>query len=171
MAYRPHPKNASVNSSMPRAWATCDRTGFVVNHIKMAWQSEYAGPSLINTGALVRPQSLDKPQQQFRTVNIPPDPRPIMNARVENYTIDEAAPAATKVATNAASGATTIFVVSVTGFVVGKAYVYLDDGGFALVTISSINTGANSFVITPGLPSPASVNRVVIAAAASDVSE
>lgn len=171
MPYRSHPKGASTNPNSPRAWATCDRTGFVNNHYKLGWQQEWAGNTLINTGSLVRTGSLDKPQQQFRTLNIPPDPRPIMNARVEQYSIEEDGPASTNMAVSAAAGATTIFVADVTGFTAQKIYVYLDNGGFALVTIQSIDAGANSFVIAPAIPSSSSVNQVVIATGASDVNE
>jgi hypothetical protein len=32
---------------------------------------------------------LDKPQEQFRTIILPPDPMPVLNARPEPYLIDE----------------------------------------------------------------------------------
>lgn len=90
MAYRPHPKGAKVNPASPRAWATCDRSGFVNNHQDMVWQYDYAGMSLVNTNLLVRLKSLDKPNPQKMTVILPPDPVPIDSPRVEPYSIDEA---------------------------------------------------------------------------------
>ncbi len=86
---RRHPQRARVNPSSPRAWATDDRSGFVGNHENLCWQYEWAGNKLINTKILVFPDELDKPQRQLGTIIIPPDPPPIMNARPEQYDIDE----------------------------------------------------------------------------------
>lgn len=55
----------------------------------MLFQYQWAGNSLINTGLLVQPDMVDKPNEQFRTLVLPPDPAPLMNARPENYVIDE----------------------------------------------------------------------------------
>ena len=90
MAFHPSPKGARTDPTNPQAWATCDRTGFIQNHVNLCWQYEWAGNQLINKRLLIRPQSLDKPNPQFRALVLPPDPKPIMNARPEPYTIDEA---------------------------------------------------------------------------------
>ena len=58
----------------------------------MVFQHEWAGTGLINTRILVSPDELDVPQRQLGAVILPPDPPPIMNARPENYAIDEAGP-------------------------------------------------------------------------------
>lgn len=55
----------------------------------MRFQFEYAGTGLVNTRILVYEDMLDVPQPQFKTVILPPDPIPVMNARPENYAIDE----------------------------------------------------------------------------------
>lgn len=55
----------------------------------MQWQYEWRGNSIQNTRVLVHEDELDIPQRQLGTLVIPPDPIPIMNARPENYTIDE----------------------------------------------------------------------------------
>lgn len=86
---RPHPRGASTSPSSPEAWATCDRCGFVVNHRKLSWQFEWAGTRLTNLGVLVCDTCLDDPQRQLGTVILPPDPLPIMNARPEQYAMDE----------------------------------------------------------------------------------
>lgn len=86
---RPHPRRAETNPSSPRAWATCDRCGFVTNHYKLQWQHDWAGTQLINKGILVCDSCLDVPQRQLGTIILPPDPVPIMNARPEPYLIDE----------------------------------------------------------------------------------
>jgi hypothetical protein len=86
---RPHPKRTSTNPQRPEAWATSDRAGWVGNHRNMCWQYEWAGLKLINLKILVYPDELDKPQRQLGTIILPPDPLPIMNARPEQYNIDE----------------------------------------------------------------------------------
>lgn len=94
---RPHPKRAQVDPGDPRAWATCDRTGFVVNHRDMVWQDQWAGFDLINLSLLVHRDYYDEPQPQLRALVIPPDPDPLFNARPEPYTIDEP-PVTTRIA-------------------------------------------------------------------------
>lgn len=89
MGFRPHPKHAETNPDFPRAWATDDRSGFVSNLGNLRWEVQWAGNQLVKTGFLVGPDYLDKPQEQLRTLVLPADPPPIMNARVEPYTIDE----------------------------------------------------------------------------------
>ena len=89
MAWRPHPRGASVDRSAPRAFATCDRCGFIYNHYKLSWQYEWRGPQLQNLRFLVCDRCLDVPQENLRTIVIPPDPPPIYNARPEPYGIDE----------------------------------------------------------------------------------
>lgn len=89
MSNRPHPKRAATDPSSPRSWATSDRNGMINNHENMVFQFDWAGTSLINKRILVSPDELDVPQEQLRTVILPPDPPSIINARVENYAIDE----------------------------------------------------------------------------------
>lgn len=86
---RPHPKRTATSSRNPRAWGTCDRSGFITNHYKLSWQYEWRGSSLNNTMVLVAPDMLDKPQRQLGTIFIPPDPVSIMNARPEPYAMEE----------------------------------------------------------------------------------
>lgn len=86
---RPHPKLARTDPTAPRAWATDDRSGFVVNHCDMQFQYEWRGAQLVNTRILCHPRYIDEPQRQLGTIFIPPDPLPVFNARPENYTIDE----------------------------------------------------------------------------------
>lgn len=89
MGYRPHPKHAATDSDNPRAWGTCDRTGFVHNLGDLRWDRQWAGNQIINTRFLVGPDYLDIPQEQLRSLVIPADPEPIFNARPENYVVDE----------------------------------------------------------------------------------
>lgn len=86
---RPHPRRARTDPSAPRAWGTCDRSGFVANQKDLVWQMEWAGTQLINKRVLVAPDMLDKPQRQLGTIILPPDPVSIANARPEQYYVDE----------------------------------------------------------------------------------
>ena len=86
---RPHPRRAKTDATAPRAWATSDRGGWIGNQENMKWQLEWGGLKLYNKRILVYPDEYDQPQRQLGTIILPPDPLPILNARPENYTIDE----------------------------------------------------------------------------------
>jgi hypothetical protein len=162
LAYRPHPKRARTNSRYPQAWATSDSSGFVGNHIDMAWQYDYNGTQLFNKRILRFRDELDTPQQQFRALVLPPDPVPIMNARPEPYSIDEAGPVTTQITVDAVQGDATLFVQAVTGLATSQPIiVYLDNGGFWSVTITGL--GVDSIGISVPLPSSCSVNQIVSA--------
>ena len=88
MSWRPHPKNATSDPH-DGAWATCDGCGFIYNHPKLAWNMEWAGFTLVNKRTLVCPVCNDVPNEQLRTIILPPDPDPVMNARPEQYAVDE----------------------------------------------------------------------------------
>jgi hypothetical protein len=62
----------------------------ISNHENLQWQFDWAGPSLVNKRILVSADELDVPQRQLGSLILPPDPPSIMNARPENYDIDEA---------------------------------------------------------------------------------
>ena len=86
----PLPKYARVDSINPSAWAICDRCGFVRNASDLVWQYEWGGMHLYNLEILVcRDRCYDIPQEQLRTIIIPPDPPPIINARTPNYDYEE----------------------------------------------------------------------------------
>lgn len=88
MAWRPHGQ-ADVDPSNPSAWATCDRTGFNLNLRRLRWQFQYNGTGLYNKRILVRPASYDKPAAFLLNPTLPPDPKPVLNARPEPYAVDE----------------------------------------------------------------------------------
>jgi hypothetical protein len=60
-----------------------------VNFVDLQWQYEWRGAALQNTRILVCNRCLDTPQQQLRSIIIPRDPEPIVNARVEPFSADE----------------------------------------------------------------------------------
>ena len=80
---------AEVDARYPRAHAICDRCGFRFNHVKLRWQYDWRGPRMQNLRILVCPSCYDAPQQSGqRTILIPADPIPVMNARPEAYVAD-----------------------------------------------------------------------------------
>lgn len=79
--------HAKVSATNPRAFAVCDRCGFLYNHYNLAWQYDWVGPRIQNKRILVCPTCMDKPQEQLRTIVIPADPVPIDNPRPGEYAI------------------------------------------------------------------------------------
>lgn len=86
---RPHPRRARTDPTHPQAWGTCDRSGFIDNQKNLQWQFEWQGTKLVNQRVLVTPDMYDKPNRQLGTIILPPDPVSIVNARPEQYPIDE----------------------------------------------------------------------------------
>jgi hypothetical protein len=82
---RPHGR-ARINARYPQALGICDRCGFMYNLSDLQWQWDWLqGPRLFNLRILVCPPCLDEPQENGRTIVLPPDPIPVANARPENY--------------------------------------------------------------------------------------
>lgn len=79
---RPHGR-ARVNPLAPQAFAVCDRCGKWINHVNLRTQVEWAGVRTVDTGFRVCDGCLDVPQEQLRSLILPPDPVPIRNPRVE----------------------------------------------------------------------------------------
>jgi hypothetical protein len=85
MSYRAYGR-AVTDPSNPRAHAICDRCGARYNHMDLKWQYDWRGTKLQNLRFLVCESCLDSYQQNGqRTIILPQDPEPIMNARPENY--------------------------------------------------------------------------------------
>lgn len=88
MSWRPHGQ-AQVNPASPRAFAICDRCSRLFNLESLMWQFQWSGPNLQNLRLLVCHQCMDIPQPQLKPRILPPDPMPKLNARPENYFIDD----------------------------------------------------------------------------------
>lgn len=87
---RKNPRRAQVDPTNPAGWGSSDRNGMIGNLKNMRWQHEWRGPRIVNTRVLVHEDELDEPQRQLGTpALLGPDPVPLINARVENYAIDE----------------------------------------------------------------------------------
>ena len=80
MSWRFHGR-AHVDPSNPHAFAICDRCGFLYNHVQLNWQYQWVGPQMQNLRLLVCSTCMDTPQEQLRTIILPPDPLPVWNAR------------------------------------------------------------------------------------------
>jgi len=76
---------ARVSARNPRAFAICDRCGFLHNHVNLSWQYQWAGASLVNKRILVCDACNDVPQSQLRAIIVPADPVPIQNPRTQDY--------------------------------------------------------------------------------------
>jgi len=85
MAYASRLGRARISAKNPQAAAVCDRCGGVLNHVDLSWQFDWAGAGLINKRLLVCGPCMDTPQQQLRSIVLPADPMPVMNARPQNY--------------------------------------------------------------------------------------
>jgi len=86
----PLPKYARVDPQNPEAFIQCERCGFWYNRSKLVWQYEWAGMGLYSKGVLVcYERCYDTPQEQLRTIILPPDPPPIINARVPDFDYEE----------------------------------------------------------------------------------
>ena len=74
---------ASISRRYPRALGKCDRCGAIYQHDQLQFQYQWAGPKLQNLRILVCRSCLDLPNEQLRTIVLPPDPVPIQNPRPE----------------------------------------------------------------------------------------
>lgn len=87
----PHGRFTRVNGSCPEAVGRCDRSGFIFNRVDLQWQYQWGGQSLINLQLLIGPQYIDEPNEQLRSIILPPDPLPIFQPRVDQpMSVDEA---------------------------------------------------------------------------------
>lgn len=86
----PLPKYAKVNPQNPENWAQCDRCGFWRNGSDLVFQVQWAGMSMYSDSALVcADRCFDTPNEQLRTIVLPPDPPPVVDARVPNFSYEE----------------------------------------------------------------------------------
>jgi hypothetical protein len=158
---RPHGR-VIVSATTPRAQAVCDRCGFWWNHDQLQFQYEWNATTLYNTGALVCRSCLDRPNQQLRTIILPPDPLPVLDARTEPFAKDELGPTVSQIAWHAPRGAWDVFVQDATLFAIGDlVYVKMNNGAFAAEIITAIDPATNRLIISIPLPYSASPPGIV----------
>lgn len=75
--------HARVDPRSPRAFAICDRCGFLYNHNALRWDAQWHGHQIRRTGFLVCPKCADVPNPTLRPIVLPADPVPILNPRPE----------------------------------------------------------------------------------------
>lgn len=89
MSYASKAGRARVSAKNPQAFGVCDRCGLWDNLVRLDWQYEWRGTSLQNIWLRVCKHCLDVPQEQLRAIQIPADPTPVWQPRVENFDADE----------------------------------------------------------------------------------
>lgn len=77
-----------VSQRRPEALGVCDQCGFTYNLRELKWQLQWQGMQLQRIPYLVCDTCWDTPQEQLRTIILPPDPVPVDNPRPENYTFE-----------------------------------------------------------------------------------
>lgn len=85
MAYASRSGRARTSIKRPQAFFVCDRCGIWGNRADGIWQYEWRGTSLQNLWILVCHRCLDVPQEQLRAIQLPADPVPIWQPRVEQF--------------------------------------------------------------------------------------
>jgi hypothetical protein len=148
---RPHGRHAIVAPQNPEAFAQCDRCGDWWNRSQLMWQMQWSGTHLYNLGILVCPRCIDVPQEQLRTIILPPDPPPVINARPPNFTFEEEGPVQSTMAATVLAGTNQLPVVSVAGFVLGdNIWIQLNNATFQQALIINIDPLNN--ILTIGNP-------------------
>jgi hypothetical protein len=94
---RPHGR-ARVNPNNPEAQAICDLCGLLYNLEDLKFQFVWAGTQLINARSLRCRTCLDIPNPQLKTIILPSDPLPVLNARVPDFAYEEQTVRITQVA-------------------------------------------------------------------------
>jgi hypothetical protein len=89
MGYASKAGRARTSQSRPQAHAICDRCGGRFNLVDLSWQFDWRGTAIQNLRILVCSECYDQPQAQLRSIVLPIDPEPLLNARPELYAINE----------------------------------------------------------------------------------
>lgn len=167
---RPHGKLATVDPTDPTALAQCDRCGLWRNLPDLVEQTQWAGQQLVGTQVLVCRETtrcFDIPNEQLRTIILPPDPPPVLNARVPDFAYEEAGPVQSTLTADVARGAVLLPVEDATGFAVGNTvWVQLANASFAQCQITGVDTTNNIVSVLSPLPY-AAPNTGVVSVASS----
>jgi hypothetical protein len=86
---RQQSKYVKVNPNDPSGASQCDRCGRWWNLDELTWQYNWGGNRLYNLRILVCPLCYDKPSEFLRTIILPPDPLPLLNARTPDFDYEE----------------------------------------------------------------------------------
>lgn len=80
--------HARTSISNPDPFAVCDICGNWWNHSRLNWQYQWAGNDVVNLRLLACPDCLDTPNEQLRSLVLPPDPIPTKDPRLEPFQYD-----------------------------------------------------------------------------------
>lgn len=86
---RAQSKYVKVDPTNPEGAGECDLCGRWYQLRTLRPQHEWAGTHLYTFQSLRCDQCYDVPQEQLRTIILPPDPPPLLNARVPNFAYEE----------------------------------------------------------------------------------
>jgi len=78
-----------VDPSNPEGAGECDLCGRWYQLRDLRQQSEWAGTHIYTFNSLRCEECLDVPNEQLRTIILPPDPPPLQNSRVPNFAYEE----------------------------------------------------------------------------------
>jgi hypothetical protein len=145
---------ARVDARDPRAFGVCDDCGEWFNKVDLIPQMEWYGNRLMPTGFLVCWQCNDIPQDQLRTVILPPDPIPVEQPRPEFFTFDYALQGFTQYTLVPA------ILSSPTPIAAGPGTRLIVTGGF------NPSAGSSKFLVTGGFATQSAGNTVDAAKAA-----
>ena len=150
----PLPKYARVSTTNPENWAQCDRCSFWRNSSDLVWQTAWAGQHLYRIQILVcRDRCFDIPNEQLRTIILPPDPPPILNARVPNFAYAEDGPPQTQLSADVVQGAVILPVDDASVFSTGDLIlIQLNNANFAEEQVTGIDAVLNTISILSPLP-------------------
>lgn len=80
-----YPGRARINPLSPEALGICGKCGFQYNLVDLRYQQRWAGAQLITTQLRVCNRCWDDPNEQFRSIRIPPDPVSVDDPRPEDF--------------------------------------------------------------------------------------
>jgi hypothetical protein len=89
MGYASKAGRARISARKPEALGVCDRCSIWYNLVDLKWQYEWRGTSLQNLWIRVCGRCLDVPQENVNAIQVPADPVPVFQPRVENFTAAE----------------------------------------------------------------------------------
>jgi len=87
MGYASKAGRARTSSRNPQAHAICDRCGIRYNHADLSFQYDWAGATVMKKNLLVCRTCMDNMQPQLRSLILPGDPPPILNPRLDIYSV------------------------------------------------------------------------------------
>lgn len=80
---------ATIDPTAPEAFGICQRCGNLWNLRELCYQFQWMGPELQNKNIRVCPDCMDIPSEFLRTLILPPDPEPVLNALPMNFILAE----------------------------------------------------------------------------------